>query len=133
MNVGPASHSAGQFADFQLDNGRKLLPMRPSFPGMDPWLEHPARWLGVHNHVIAAISNEIVPKVAPRYYVDIKQHTYLILLDGDEFLSRPDLIMGRTKSREPVPGPVGPGTSAGAVCILELVVQVPIKERVEEW
>jgi hypothetical protein len=26
--------------------------MRPPFPGMDPWLEHPALWPDVHNRLI---------------------------------------------------------------------------------
>ena len=30
--------------------------MRPPFPGMDPWLEHPAIWPDVHNRLITAIA-----------------------------------------------------------------------------
>jgi hypothetical protein len=99
---------------------------------MDPWLEQPVLWPGVHNRLITAIADEIVPKVAPRYYVDVEQHTYLTLLDLDQFLSRPDIIVGRTKSREPLPRPDEEKASA-TVGILELDVQVPVKDRVEEW
>jgi hypothetical protein len=106
--------------------------MRPPFPGMDPWLEHPARWLGVHNSLIAAIRDELASKIAPRYFVDIEQHSYLVLLAGDLFLSRPDIILGRTKSREPLSRPLESSLST-AVGVLELDVKVPIKDRVDEW
>ena len=39
--------------------------MRPPFPGMDPWLEHPALWPDVHNSLITAIRDELVPRIAP--------------------------------------------------------------------
>ena len=50
--------------------------MRPPFPGMDPWLEHPDLWLDLHNSLITSIRDAIVPKVAPNYYVGIEQRTY---------------------------------------------------------
>jgi hypothetical protein len=106
--------------------------MRPPFPGMDPWLEHPARWLGVHNSLITAIRDELASKVAPRYYVDIEQQTYLVLLDGELFLSRPDIVVGRTKSRRPLPRSLESSGSA-AVGVLELDIEVPVKDRVDEW
>ncbi len=33
--------------------------MRPQFPGMDPWLEHPDLWPDVHNSLITAIRDEL--------------------------------------------------------------------------
>ena len=106
--------------------------MRPPFPGMDPWLEHPDLWLGVHNRLIAAISDEIVPKVAPRYFVAVEQHAYLVPIHGDRVTGRPDLLVSRTRSRRRLPVPSGPEASVGAG-VLELDVEVPVKERVEEW
>ncbi len=43
--------------------------MRPPFPGMDPWLENPIIWPGVHNWLITAIADDLAPKLAPRYFV----------------------------------------------------------------
>jgi hypothetical protein len=106
--------------------------MRPPFPAMDPWLEHPARWLGVHNSLITAIRDELSSKIAPRYFVDIEQHSYLVLLAGKLFLSRPDIIIGRTKSREPLLRPRESGASA-AVGVLELDIELPVKDRIDEW
>lgn len=106
--------------------------MRPPFPGMDPWLEHPAHWPGVHNRLITAIADEIVPKVAPRYFVDIEQHTYLTLLGEEPITDRPDIVVGRTRSRKPLPHPLDPAVSA-AVGVLELDVEVPVRDRVDVW
>jgi hypothetical protein len=52
--------------------------MRPPFPGMDPWLEHPALWPGFHNRLIAAIADDLSPRVAPRYFVGVEGRTYLV-------------------------------------------------------
>ena len=106
--------------------------MRPPFPGMDPWLEHPARWLGVHNRLFAAIADEIVPKVAPRYFVDIEQHTYVTLFGGDPITDRPDIIVGRTKSGKPLTRSTE-SNEATAVGVLKLKIEVPIKDRIDEW
>ncbi|MGP0064427.1 MAG: DUF4058 family protein [Isosphaeraceae bacterium] len=106
--------------------------MRPPFPGMDPWLEHPARWLGVHNRLIAAIADEIVPKVAPRYFVDVEQHTYVTLLGGETITDRPDIIVGRTKSRERLPRP-SESIASATVGVLEVDIEVPVKDRIDEW
>jgi hypothetical protein len=52
--------------------------MRPPFPGMDPWLEHPAIWPDVHNSLITAIRDELVPRIAPKYYAGIEQRVYAL-------------------------------------------------------
>src|SRR4051794_25089856 len=109
MIIGPANQVVGRRVHLSRDDERKPLPARPAFPGMDPGLDGPARWLGVHTRLITAIADEIVPKVAPRYYVDVEQNTYLTLLDGTLFSSRPDIVVGRTKFHDPVPGPLEPG------------------------
>ena len=59
-----------------LDPPGQSKPMRPPFPGMDPWLEHPALWPDVHNSLIAAIADELTPKVVPKYYVAIEQRVH---------------------------------------------------------
>jgi hypothetical protein len=42
--------------------------MPSSFPGMDPYLEDPARWPDVHHSLITYIRNALQPQVRPRYY-----------------------------------------------------------------
>lgn len=80
--------------------------MRPQFPGMDPWLEHPDLWPDVHNSLITAIRDELMPKVLPRYVVRVESRaTVLSGLDVD-LLYRPDLSV-RTATV------AGPGNGAG--------------------
>jgi hypothetical protein len=106
--------------------------MRPPFPGMDPWLEHPALWPDVHNSLIAAIRDELVPKVAPKYFVGLEQHTYLCRPGGTVFIGRPDIGIGRTPAIATAEGLIGSLSTAG-VGVLELDVEVPVKDLVKEW
>jgi hypothetical protein len=99
---------------------------------MDPWLEQPTLWLDVHNSLITAVRDDLVSKVAPRYYVGVEQHSYLVFFDRDLLLGRPDVVVGRTKSREPLPKPIKPRATPAAG-VLELDVDVPVKDEIEEW
>lgn len=51
--------------------------MRPPFPGMDPWLEHPEIWRGIHLSLMVSIADELASRVAPDYYVEIEQQIYM--------------------------------------------------------
>ncbi|MEM7118889.1 MAG: DUF4058 family protein [Chloroflexota bacterium] len=67
--------------------------MKTPFPGMDPYLEHRALWPDVHNSLITAIRDAIVPLVAPNYYVGVESRAYVIRADGDAYLGRPDVAI----------------------------------------
>jgi hypothetical protein len=97
---------------------------------MDPWLEHPAIWPDVHNSLIAAIRDEVVPRVAPRYYVGIEQRTYALKGGGLIFVGRPDIAVGHTAVVDSAFEPVQLEEST-AVGILD--VEVPEIDRLEEW
>ena len=67
--------------------------MRPQFPGMDPWLEHPDLWPDVHNSLITAIRDELMPRVLPRYVVRVESRTTVLTGLDVDFLYRPDLAV----------------------------------------
>lgn len=67
--------------------------MKSPFPGMDPYLEHHALWPDVHNSLITAIRDAIVPLVAPAYYVGVESRSYFMKPDGDVFVERPDFVI----------------------------------------
>jgi hypothetical protein len=67
--------------------------MKSPFPGMDPYLEHPALWPDVHNRLIAALADDLSVRVAPRYYVGLERRTYLLKADDLVFIGRPDIAM----------------------------------------
>jgi hypothetical protein len=105
--------------------------MRPSFPGMDPWLELPALWLDVHNSLITAIRENLASKVAPKYFVGVEQHTYITSAAGDVAVIRPDVFVRRTASRKRVPAVVAP--SPAGIGVIELDVEVPMEIQVDQW
>lgn len=99
--------------------------MPSPFPGMDPYLEHPALWPDVHNRLIAALADALSPAVAPRYYVALERRTYLLTPDDLVFIGRPDVaLVERAESRVPGPRP------APVTAVLE--VDVPMADEVEE-
>ncbi len=63
------------------------------FPGMDPYLEHPALWPDVHNSLIAAIREYVAPRIAPKYYVALESRTFAISDDTLAFIGRPDVAV----------------------------------------
>jgi Protein of unknown function (DUF4058) len=61
------------------------------FPGMDPYLERPDRWSGVHARLIAVIGEALARQVAPRFFVDSEDNVYILGLDDPaRSLVRPD-------------------------------------------
>ena len=67
--------------------------MQPQFPGMDPWLEHPDLWPDVHNSLITAIRDELMPMVLPRYVVRVESRTTVLRGLDVDLLYRPDLAV----------------------------------------
>ena len=115
----------------KLDKGSPAhynTPMSTPFPGMDPYLEHPTLWADVHDSLLAAIRDELVPLVAPKYYVALQRHAYLLLGGGERaYLGKPDVAVGMPTL------PLGAWSTAplaGSAGVLE--VEVPMKEEMDE-
>src|SRR6266511_2688357 len=51
--------------------------MRMPFPGMDPYLEHPVLWPGVHHGLIHCLAAQLQPLIEPRYVATVEQRVYL--------------------------------------------------------
>ena len=99
--------------------------MRSPFPGMDPYLEHPALWPDVHNRLISAIADELTPAIAPRYYIGLERRTYLIKPDDVVFIGRPDVsVIPRQPGTETAPMPLA------EIDVLE--VELPMADEVNE-
>jgi hypothetical protein len=74
---------------------------------MDPWLESPDPWPGVHTTAVAVLREQLVSKLPRTYYVDVERRVYL-LEDGDpaQRVIVPDTIVlseGRHRSRRAAP------------------------------
>lgn len=61
------------------------------FPGMDPYLERPALWSGVHHRLITAIANDLAPQIRPKYIVAIEEHVYQTIGEQSLLLGVPDV------------------------------------------
>ena len=101
-----------------------VTSMRCPFPGMDPYLEHPALWPDVHNSLIAAIRDEVSPRVVPRYYVSLESRAYMATPDDVVLVGRPDVALIPRS-----PFHVGEPADAG-VAVLD--VDVPMIDHVNE-
>jgi hypothetical protein len=68
--------------------------MPTPFPGMDPYLEHPALWPDVHNSLIVALRDAIAPQLRPRYYVAVEERIYTYEPGDLVFTGRADVAVG---------------------------------------
>ncbi len=74
--------------------------MPSPFPGMDPYLEEPARWPDLHHRLITYISNALQPQVRPRYHARIGERIYILQPPRALY---PDVLLVRRPVREPAP------------------------------
>jgi len=67
------------------------------FPGMDPFLERPAKWSSVHTRLINAISDQLADTLAPNFYVEIEERVTLTLANDSSVRQQiePDLYVVR--------------------------------------
>jgi hypothetical protein len=99
--------------------------MPSPFPGMDPYLEHPAGWRDVHNSLIVAIRDALIPLVVPRYHVRIERRTYTVTSEDLALIGLPDVNVVQRAARE-----AHAGYDGGRPAVLD--VTVPMSEEVEE-
>lgn len=100
--------------------------MPSPFPGMDPYLEASGLWPDVHNRLIAAIADDLSPRLLPRYYVALEERTYVEEPQELVFVGRPDLAVV-TGARG---GEVSAQKRTSGSAVVE--VEVPVPDRVRE-
>jgi len=54
------------------------------FPGMNPYLEHPAFWASFHTRLMVAIADTLAPLLRPQYYIEVETRTYKEHEDGED-------------------------------------------------
>jgi hypothetical protein len=97
--------------------------MPSPFPGMDPYLESPGRWPGVHTRLITAAADLLTEQLRPRYFVDVQDRVY-VSHEGDPGRSVivPDLFL----TERAVPLHVGTPAKA-AVGVLDVAQPIELK------
>ena len=80
--------------------------MSTIFPGMDPYLEDPRIWPGVHNSLIVYIRDQLRPLLRPRYIAAVEDRVYI---EGPPREVIPDVWIRRA----------GPGEGGRAAAVLD--------------
>lgn len=105
--------------------------MPTPFPGMDPYLERPNLWHGVHNRLIAALADLLGPLLRPRYFVAVEERSYLADPLAIGFTTVPDVsVLGPYAA--PTLLPAGQAGGAGAATMEPLLIELPMPEPVRE-
>jgi hypothetical protein len=51
--------------------------MNMPFPGMDPYLEHPALWTAVHTRLVVWMAEQLGPLLRPRYVATVEERVFV--------------------------------------------------------
>jgi len=91
---------------------------------MDPYLEAPSIWPGVHSSLAVEIRELLVPQLRPRYLVDVERRIYVVSEDDPaQRILVPDLTIVSTPGKE-APKPRRASIAKPAVL---LMVQRPVE------
>jgi hypothetical protein len=95
---------------------------------MNPYLEHPSLWPGVHHWLITELARCLTPQIRPRYYIAIEERVYELAGDDTVLVGIPDnaVIGSVSASRQSPPR----GTEAPSS--QPIVVTLPMPETVRE-
>jgi len=85
--------------------------MKPSFPGMNPYLEHPSLWREVHFWLIAQLAKSLNPVFVPKYRAAVEKRVYLDsvlvgIADAAIFQSNPATKLNSVVTTEVLSKPV---------------------------
>src|SRR3954470_10039879 len=73
--------------------------MPSPFPGMDPYLESPAVFPGLHNRLIAALSERLQAELPPPYFAEIGERVWVEVsqrfIEPDANVLRDERVIGR--------------------------------------
>lgn len=99
---------------------------RPQFPGMNPYLEHPALWSEIHYGVIGGLIRTLNPQITPKYRAAVDKRIYMDTV----LVGIPDTtVFQQTASTKMTVSPAGQMT---AVACKPERVTVPMLEEVTE-
>lgn len=67
--------------------------MPSPFPGMNPYLEHPEIWPGVHHWLIVELARSLSPQLRPKYRVAVEVRMYETIGEQSLLVGIPDLTV----------------------------------------
>lgn len=66
------------------------------FPGMDPYLEDPRGWTGIHSRLVVYVADRLQPALGDRYIAAVEERVYV---EGPDREIIPDAWLRRTRPR----------------------------------
>lgn len=72
--------------------------MPSPFPGMNPYLEHPEVWLGVHHWLIIEIARFLSPQLRPKYRVAVEVRMYETTGENALLVGIPNVVVKRSNT-----------------------------------
>jgi hypothetical protein len=102
--------------------------MASPFPGMDPYLEDPEIWSGVHAGILAAIAERLGPALRPRYVVRYEERVYVTSEEDPGYrMIVPDLRIIQRPSSKPARPP-----QTGAIAVTEPIKVTLADDEIHE-
>lgn len=107
--------------------------MASPFPGMDPYLEVPSGWPGVHHRLIGVISDTLTELVNPHFSVSIEERVYITDDDDDDDSSTrqqlaPDIFLVQ-RPAAPTLQVAATATATPATLIERLPPAIEVRDR----
>ena len=103
--------------------------MANPFPGMNPYLESPDFWPEVHNRLIVAIADALVPQLVPKYRVAIEKRIYEIKGEQSLLVGIPDVSIQRNPTpRNSITSNVAVATRTTEPLKIRLAMSEEVKE-----
>ncbi len=100
--------------------------MSTIFPGMDPYLEDPRIWSGIHNRFIVYLADQLQPLIRPRYIAAVEERVFVQGTEQREII--PDAWLKRHRPE------ANPSASAALLDVdTPMVMQVPELEIHESY
>ncbi len=103
--------------------------MPSPFPGMNPYLEHPELWAGVHLLLIAALTESLAPKLRPKYRVAVEVRMYQTSGEKSLLVGIPDVAVKRSQSAT---NETTPNVAVAELSTQPLTVNIPMPEIVKQ-
>jgi hypothetical protein len=98
--------------------------MASPFPGMNPYLEHPEIWPGVHHWLIIAIAEFLTPQLRPKYSVSVEVRMYETSGEQSLLVGLPDVSIQRLL-RQSTSEPLKVATTEPSSQPIPVIVPIP--------
>ncbi|MEH2378386.1 MAG: DUF4058 family protein [Nostoc sp.] len=99
------------------------------FPGMNPYLEDPELWPGVHHLLISEIARFLSPQLRPKYRVAVEVRMYETTDENSLLVGIPDVIV---KNRQTVTDSTNTNVAVAAPTPEPIKVKIPMPVSIRE-